>query len=258
MKKLIILTLLLVSTKWSYAGTITTAFSPLGNIAFSSGAVAGGGGASGFSVIASTIASSSNGNSITTPAIDTTGAKLIVLGFTFFSGGSQTDPPTITDSKSNVWTALAVSSVTSNMASIIYYSTNPIVGSGHTFTESASNSFPTIAVLAVSGGLTPNVFDQQNGNNDNGGGSSIQTNPVTPSADSELIVTVLNNDGSTITNSINSSFIISNQIYPPNGNSYDTGLAYIINGAGTSGTPVNPTWSTPASFTQSTRIATFK
>lgn len=209
-----------------------------------------------FSVIVSTIQTSLDGNTVTTPSIDTTGATLLVLGFTFYTGGSATNPPTVTDSKSNVWTPLVVSSVAANMGSILYYSTNPVVGSGHTFTETASNSFPSIAILAVSGGLSPNVFDQQNGNNNNGGGSSITTQNVTPSADNELLVTVVNAEN-TPTYTIDSSFIISNQKLALS-LSYATGLAYIIKGSGTSGVGVNPTWGATGTNVQSTRIATFK
>ena len=256
MKRLLILIILLASTKWVQAANV----SMLGTIALN-GSISigpmissgGGGGGTSFVFVASTISNSTNGNNTTTSAINTTGANLLLIGFTFFTGGSA---PVLTDNKSNTWTQLAISSVTGNLGSVIYYSSNPIVGAGHTFTESASNTFPTVCVLALSGDAAVSPFDQQNGNNSNGLGSTIQTNSVSPTVDNEVLFTVVAADTAG-TDTINSGFTISNQA-AANGNSYNTGCAYIIKGAGTAGVGVNPTWTNPGSNTEATRIATFK
>lgn len=221
----------------------------LGQVIFSSNTAVS---ATSFSITTHTIAGSADGNSLTTPAINTAGSSLIIVGLTFFTGAST---PILTDSKSNVWTKLAVSSVTSNLAAVLYYSTNPTVGAGHTFSENVTISFPSIAVLALSGSTTLTPFDQENGNSNGSSASSIQTGSVTPTADNEILVSVVGGDQATAFG-IDSSFIISDQI-PAAGNNYSTGLAYIIKGAGSSGSAVNPTWSS-SSVKLVTRIATFK
>lgn len=202
-----------------------------------------------YAVISSTIAGSAAGNSVTTSAIDTTGGTILIAGLSGYSGGSA---PVLTDSKNNGWTRLSVSSVTSNLQTFIYYSSNPVVGSGHTFTESATNSFPTLSVIALSGS-TGLPFDQETGSNSTGSSASFPTGSVTPTQDNELIVTVSNYEA-VGTISINSGFTISNQINAP-GASYTSALAYLIQ---TSAAAVNPTWSQSGSFAETTRIATFK
>lgn len=90
----------------------------------------------------------------TTSAVDTTGAKLIVI----HAGFSGT--PTISDSKGNTWTAGTL--VSTSPATQFFYCINPTVGTGHTFTIAASVG--AIAVTAWSATGSPALDSQSTGN----------------------------------------------------------------------------------------------
>lgn len=212
-------------------------------------------------LVSNTIAGTA-ANGGTTGAINTTGASLLIVGLSW-SSNSGTTPPPVTDSKSNTWTRLTAQEPTppnTDSYSVIYYAKNPTVGSGHTFTASLTNSFPTIGVQAFSGVDTSSPFDVENGTAINHAFTaditSVQPGSVTPSNDGSLIVTVLSNyiDSSNSDRSINQSFTISDQLGFVT--TIAMGMAYQIQ---TTATARNPTWSwTNAVFLVSTAIAVFK
>ncbi|MFM2357274.1 MAG: hypothetical protein RJA61_11 [Candidatus Parcubacteria bacterium] len=199
-----------------------------------------------FNLIANTGAGSSGGNNVTTGAIDTTGANLIVVVVSWYSGAANT----LSDSKGNTWTALTAYAA-GNTQQRIYYAYNPTVGSGHTFTATNS-SYPSIAVSAWSGAAT-SPYDVENGSSGSGI-TSKQPGSVTPSENNELIITGLGFDTSN-TLSINSGFTISNQLNYTVGNYMGGAMAYLVQ---TTSAAVNPTWSWSSSMGVSTGIATFK
>src|SRR5216684_1966690 len=133
-----------------------------------------------FSLIANTLKQTSDGSNVTTTAIDTTGANLIVL----LTVDNANHTPT--DSKSNTWTGLTVKAV-NTVNTRLWYSLGPTVGSGHTFTLTGVSSLPCIAAAAYSGAKTSSAFDVENGSNP-GSGTSIQPGNVTPSQDGELVI----------------------------------------------------------------------
>lgn len=181
-------------------------------------------------------------------AVDTTGCDLLVVSVSYFTGGAT---PTVTDSKSNTWTGLTARNTGNNSTNRLYYAKNPTVGSGHTFTVTASNT--TMCVSGFSGTNTTAPFDQENGAG-SVNATSLATGSVTPSEDNELVVTGINtgNNGSPFT--IGSGFTISVQ-NTGGGSNFDCGLAYIIQ---TTAGAVNPTWTINALDQVSTTIATFK
>src|SRR5690349_3343729 len=95
----------------------------------------------------------------TTSAIDTTGADFIVVGVLY----SQAHHPTVSDSKSNTWTAVGSAHDSSQEGVQLYFCHNPTVGSGHTFSALASSSFASPFVIAFSGS-DASPLDQQTGN----------------------------------------------------------------------------------------------
>lgn len=120
----------------------------------------------------------------TTSAVNTTGSSLIVLVNSFLGGGE----PTVSDSKSNIWTQLTIQSAGAGSGSLrMSYVLNPTVGSGHTFTLTGVT---TAGVWrAYSGVDTSSPFDQQNGAVDASGlPSSFQAGSITPGVNNELIV----------------------------------------------------------------------
>lgn len=202
-------------------------------------ATGGGGGSFTYTIIAHTWISTDSAT-VTTPAIDTTGANLIIYGVSIVNGSF-----TITDNKgSPTLTKLteqgdAFDGIRSNQ---ICYAISPTVGTGHTFTfANSASSFSVLEVLAVKKSSGTPTFDTQNGFSQSSGASaeSFQVGSVTPAGDNELIVTsaVWNNNQ---TPTIDSSFTFSDWGSTPTAGVNMGGLAYLIQ---TTGGTVNPTWS---------------
>lgn len=200
-------------------------------------------------VVSSTPAGGANGG--TTSGIDTTGANLIVLGTCSYN---LVATPTVSDNKSNTYTALTTYTSTGARV-ILYYCLAPTVGSGHTFTISQTGSFSVISAKAFSGVKTSSPFDQQNGNNFNAAATGIQTNSVTPTENNELLVTVLGHEGSTPAPTINLSFTTPSVLNYSAGNNFGFALSYLIQGTAAA---TNPTWTFSSTSNQAAAIATFK
>jgi hypothetical protein len=180
----------------------------------------------------------------TSPAIDTTGATLLVA---FQAAGTFVAP---TDSKNNTWTALP-QQVSGAEKIGIYYVFNPTVGPGHTFT-CKSTIGQTLFVSAWSGTLTTSgVFDTQKGFSTTNSANALQPGSITPAQSGELLVTNIitpQND----TESINSSFTIQDTQYRY---SDFSAWAYLVD---SSSSAINPTW-TPSGITPGAAvIAAFK
>lgn len=210
---------------------------------------------SGFAAIsgAHTKVSSPN-NPITTPAIDTTGATIIVVALGQINLIAIC---AITDSKGNTYTPLTAQTGAPFPYSRLFYCISPIVGSGHTFTadNGGANIQGGIAVQAFSGGSP--VFDVENGVN-SGFGNSQQPGSVTPSVNNSLIVTAVCTDNDGITFAINSGFTITDSVDTGTGGAFVSGfgLAYLVQG--TAGA-INPTWSWSGTGSNAmATIATFK
>src|SRR3954469_3579948 len=145
-------------------------------------------------LIAHTFLGSPNSSPITTSGIDTTGANLIVVYLSSDAGNTTT----VSDSKSNTYTALTVHGTTNPNNCRLYYCAGATVGTGHTFTLSTGSGFPSIFVQAFGGAGS---FDSQNG------ASGASPGSVTPPGDGCVIVT---GTGSQFQpSSIDSSFTIS-------------------------------------------------
>jgi hypothetical protein len=198
-------------------------------------------------LIANTTVSAAAGATATTGAIDTTGANFLCIAASNYGFNSAT--ATITDSKGNTWTALTNYSA-SNANIAIWYSKNPTVGTGHTF--SGTGSYISLFVSAWSGVDTTAPFDVENGAG-NASCNSLQPGSITPAANGSLLITALS-DNDVQTLSINSSFTILNQ---QRNNSYATGgHAYLIQ---TTAAAINPLWTAASGLNyRSVTIAAFK
>jgi hypothetical protein len=183
---------------------------------------------------------------ITTAGIDTTGADLIVVSVvvdTNAAGTTGANPPTITDSKSNGWTQITAQADGSgnSSATYLFFSHNPTVGSGHTFTcTTATVPAGTITVQAWSGSAVGTVTDQNNAAN-TAATTSLQPGSITPSQNNSLVVASfggLNDAGDT--QSIGSGFALSDQNTFVGRDHYAGAMAYLVQG---SAAAINPTWS---------------
>ncbi len=150
-----------------------------------SGLVTDGAGAGSISLINHAAAFSGQSGATTNP-INTNGANFIVIVTSNYSGGG--DPAPVSDSKGNTWTLLNnYANGTDGVKT--YYSVNPTVGGGHTFTV-AGNSWASIGVAAFSN-VASSPVDTQSGANGGTNLSSLQTGSISPTTDSDLIITGL-------------------------------------------------------------------
>src|SRR5262245_14682595 len=86
------------------------------------------------------------GSGGTTAAIDTTGADLLTFSCAYYSGLSPT--LTVSDSKGNTWIGLT-DRAANERGHRYYYAKNATVGTGHTFTVSATAFFaPGLVIQA--------------------------------------------------------------------------------------------------------------
>jgi hypothetical protein len=122
----------------------------------------------------------STGTSVTTSALDTTGATLLIACSTNFDTEF-----TLTDSASNTWTVIAYDNSDSRSRKL-WYCASPTTSASHTFTSTCSyGTGPTLNVLAASG-TTASPLDQT-GASTTSSATSLATSSITPSANGALI-----------------------------------------------------------------------
>jgi hypothetical protein len=180
---------------------------------------------------------SGNGN-ITTSALTTTGADLIVITVAYYTGGTVTS---VTDSLGNVWTLIfdQSSQPGSNAAAIRqYYCINPNVGASQTFTLTASGEFGVIAVEAWnSNGPGTWYYDLTSVANANSAGG------ITPSGSNAIEIASIAPFSTDSASSIGSGFTISDNVSYSGGANMAGAMAYLIE---TTPTNKNPAWTVSA------------
>ena len=201
-------------------------------------------------LVSSTSCPESAAGNTTSPAINTTGANLIVVHISSYSGATGL---TLSDSASNTWT-LIVSTAISHPESSLYYCLNPTTNASHTFTVSGSNLYCVAQISAWSGAAISGALDQSNSNT-SGSGTTLQPGSVTPSLNGELVITGVSDDTPPGVFSIGSGFTILSQD-AGSGNAQGGACAYLVQSTAAA---INPTWtiSVSQSFIAAT-IATFE
>jgi hypothetical protein len=190
----------------------------------------------GFQLVAHTGASSAT--PATTPAIDTTGATLIIIA------AADDVAPSVHDSAGNTWTPLTLWDQGTTMLLRLFYCVNPTTSTSHTFT--AVGDLSGLAVEAWAGNAA--VFDVENGNTATGA-STIQTGALTPSHDGALIIAAAGHGPFSAT--IDSGFTKEDEWA---GGSRVVTMAYLLQG---SAVPVNPTFTGDPAQNYAAAIATF-
>lgn len=201
-------------------------------------------------LVASAIATpASFAGGTTSPAINTSGSPtvtLMVVGISAYQANIGT--VTIADTGLNTWTPLTSKSANKVAYTQLYYCLNPNTSAAHTvtFTTSTGNASGTVAVAAFSGVATSSGYDQQSGNAPGvNGASTVQPGSITPTNANSLFVTAFcSTDNSSGTDTINSSFSITNQQPWTSGKYEGLALAYLVQSGGPTG--VNPTWTVPS------------
>jgi hypothetical protein len=188
-----------------------------------------------FALVVHESASGSTSNGITSAAINTTGADLIVV-IAAESGSNGA----LSDSKSNTWVQLARQTDSFGRSCTFYYAWNAIVGTGHTFTIGGTSNFPSLLIAAYSGSRTSsNPYDTPHLTQaSQSSGNTFQIGSVTPGANNELVVSGVH-AGGTVAMTIDSSFTITDQVADGNFGHESGGQAYLIQ---TTAAATNPTW----------------
>ena len=204
--------------------------------------------------VSKAVAQSPDANNATTSGIDTTGADTLFIVACWYA--SIIEDVTVSDSKSNTWTALTKQSDGSNSRLRIWYAKNATVGTGHTFTVNSSTQYGSISASAFSGGHLTTPFDTgiESGAS-TAGATSLAPGSVTPSENNCLLLTALGNqdsNGSTATTP--SGYTGLNTV---DRIAFGLGIstAYLIQ---TTAGASNPSWSWTTSQRDSAVIASFK
>lgn len=209
-----------------------------------------------YSLIAKAAAGSSDSLSVTTPAIDTTGATLLTAFLATNAGGT---PPAITDNKGNTWTRRTAESVPGGERGEWFDCKNPTsVGAGHTAswtTDFAGSASPALAFRAYSGSDATSPFDQETGSSTFP--NNLQPGSQTPSQDNCLVEQGLAfNVAATV--SINESYNFagdSTDYVNSSGTCRGLAVAYKIQ---TTAAATNPTWTLSMSASMAGRSASYK
>lgn len=192
---------------------------------------------SAISLVSHVGAHSTDTSNVTTGAIDTTGANLLILAAGFYP--AITGVPTITDSKGNTWTGLVAQD--DGQARVrLWYSTPTTVGAGHTFTLAGSLTYPAIVVGAFGNAKPASPFDTQTGTAVPPGSTSFNSGALLPSLSNELIVSAIGLNQASGTLAVDSGMSIVDQVNGQGGSHDSIGMAYIVQ---TTATSINPMWS---------------
>ena len=142
----------------------------------------------GFSIIATGGGQSTNSTTVTTAAVNCTGANLIILAVAF----SVSSTGTIADSQGNTYVLQATHGANDSKVTI-YTCFGPSVSGSMTFsfTTTSGTAFPAIAVLAVSGAASGTLDQQTGADSFPFTATSTTVGPITPTQNDELWVSAI-------------------------------------------------------------------
>lgn len=211
-------------------------------------ALAGAVGSSPIAFIAGVETASTNGTSVTSAAIDSTGANFLVAAIADYAGAAVGATPI--DSKGNTWNPLTSFVDGSNLTRIrLYWSKPSAVGAAHTI--SYTQTTPSIAFAAFSNtNATP--FGSEVG----ASGSSVSPagGSITPGANNGLIISAFCGLGP-LPITPDPSFTIIGTALASSVNNFAIGMSYFIQ---TTAAAVNPVWTTSNSNPWAATNAIFK
>jgi hypothetical protein len=179
---------------------------------------------------------SSSASTVTTDAINTTGATLLVVVVNCWLGTLNAP----TSSPANTWSVL----YSAGGGTGYYYSLSPVTSASQTFSvvNSGSGYNHTIAVMAFNG---VSVLDTSAASTDTQPGS------ITPAANGELLISMAGGFATPVAPTVNSGFTILDS-----GNYVTTSTAWQVQGTAA---PINPTWTwDDEGYGRSVMIAAFK
>lgn len=132
--------------------------------------------------------SAASPNSVTSDALDTTGANALFALVATDAVGDGGSAGTFSDSKGNTWVALTPQiTATSSPRARLYYSMPSSVGGSHTFTYARTDGYASIYVWAYDSGADTFEFEDENGDVQTDQ-NNLSPGNVTPSDDGALVL----------------------------------------------------------------------
>jgi hypothetical protein len=175
-------------------------------------------------------AQSGTSQNVTTGAINTTGADLLVVVQAYYGPAGAS---VISDSAGNTWTDLTVYASAHRSVKIGYVQA-PTTSASHTFTSTQNNSnYPTLCVSAWSGSVSTPKEDDQGATT--AGATSLATGNATPTT-TDLFITGCSQGGTTGTLTLSAGFTVTDAF---------TGVANAVEGGmgyATGSSAVQATW----------------
>lgn len=190
----------------------------------------------GWTLIAN-VGTGGSASTVTSGAIDTTGADLLVVVVSTYNNGSFAG---VSDSKTNTWTDETEFSE-NFITTRISWSIPSSVGTSHTFTCSPTNRYPSICVLAFSGANATQRDQVSTG----GDGNPWKPGALTATNNDSLYVTGAGQDVNGANFSVDAGYTETDEVPYSSGNHVGCAAAYFIQ----SGSPASkdPAWTSTGS-----------
>ncbi len=199
------------------------------------------------------------GQDVTTSPIDTTGASLYVASLTAVDGGNHTI--FIDNSSMSTWNCGTYQSASgTSIMTQLCWAIAPATSGAETFHAACGPggmdcTFPCIAVASFANSKLSGAADQANGADSAGASTTKQPGSITPTENTELVVSgIAANFLPTASSSIDSGMSITDFIAGA-GVAETCGLAYATQ---TTATAINPTWTNSTSTDWAATIQSFK
>jgi len=180
----------------------------------------------------------------TSTAIDTTGATLLVMSVSLWTAHA------VSDSKGNTWVPLT-ERVSTQLRHRLYYCLTPTVGTGHTFTLTGANFYPSMFVYAFAGVASYQVESGAIA----ASGASLASGSLTPSTAGALVVTGVCGFNAASTDTVTPSGFAVTTITGVGGTNLHGSAAWLIQATAAA---IDPTWAfTPSQGNLSVGSAVF-
>ena len=198
--------------------------------------------ASAWNFVAGAKAASSNGISVTTPAVDTTGATTgtskATVGFAWLGASSVYAAPRLYDTYGNAWTKVFDQTHSGGMRGALYTAENLITGAAHQVWTPAVGNSPALFVMFFNGHKILTMADQSS-YLATGNAASFQAGSITPSVNSSLTLACCATFAGGTAPIIDSDYFYNSYYCNQAGNHVGGGMARFTQGTAAA---TNPTW----------------
>lgn len=196
--------------------------------------LANGGGGGAYVLLGHTNTTGTGGGDQTTGQFDSTGAKLIKVGFARFRQTSATTNKIVANTGDTFVPSIMFTNVFGRNFLQTWECRNPTASTTYTITGSDGSDFVALTVAWFSGGTTG--FDTETGNTNDWVSNTIKSGTNTPTGDTELLTSFASGGAAVGITNVDSGFTIIEQ------GTSDGSLIRMAYTNQAIAAPVNPTW----------------